>query len=71
MIDPVPDTFSARLLALRSQAGLSPAELARRAGISRAVYSRMESGQRKPSFDTLQKIARALNCSLSVFDHCQ
>ncbi len=52
-----------RLKAFRLGAGLSPEELALRAGVSRAAIYRYESGQ-PPKVDTLGKIAELLDVSL-------
>ncbi|MEM7428806.1 MAG: helix-turn-helix transcriptional regulator [Pseudomonadota bacterium] len=52
-----------RLKAFRLGAGLTPEELASRAGVSRAAIYRYESGQ-PPKVDTLSKIADLLEVSL-------
>lgn len=52
-----------RLKAFRLGAGLSPEELASKAGVSRAAIYRYESGQ-PPKVDTLGKIAELLGVSL-------
>ena len=49
----------ARLRALRQMHGLSQRELAKRAGISHTVVSRLESGQQVPSAKTLERLAEA------------
>jgi transcriptional regulator with XRE-family HTH domain len=46
---------------LREQEGLTQAGLAKRAGVTEAYISMIESGARKnPSLPTLKKLARAL-----------
>jgi transcriptional regulator with XRE-family HTH domain len=48
----------------RGRAGLSQAELARRAGKPTSVIGRWERGEVKPSFETLRSLVRA--CGLEV-----
>jgi ribosome-binding protein aMBF1 (putative translation factor) len=43
----------------REELGLSQRELAKRAGISHTVVSRLESGQQVPSAKTLERLAEA------------
>jgi len=45
----------------RSRTGLTQAELARQAGISRQAYSSLESGNANPSTEVALRLARALN----------
>jgi len=45
---------------LRKAAGLSQAELARRAGVSQSLIARIESGTVNPRLSTLRKILKAL-----------
>lgn len=44
---------------IRGRSGLRPAELARRAGLTRSVVSAYEHGRRQPGVDALVKLARA------------
>lgn len=63
--------FSAKLKQLREDLGISQAELARRAGISRAAVSRYENGERTNiSVPTMLALANALVLSWQelVFD---
>ncbi|MFV0317869.1 MAG: helix-turn-helix domain-containing protein [Microthrixaceae bacterium] len=59
-----------RIKALRSEAGLSQAELAEHVGGDGRQISRYENGRITPSLDALARIAQALNTSLDhlVFD---
>lgn len=51
----------------RKKANLTQEELAERIGLSgKMVISHYESGTRKPSLLTLEKIANALNCELEI-----
>lgn len=44
--------------------GLSAAELARRSGVSESAISLIEARKRRPSADTVAKLARALRLPL-------
>ena len=64
-----PDALAARLTRLRLAAALTSAELARRAGISKQLLHKIESGQTPyPRVDHLAKLCTALNVSLAAFD---
>src|SRR5712692_11834296 len=52
---------------LRRQAGLTQEALAERAGIARPNWARVESGRYRPSLETLERIARALDQPVSAF----
>jgi transcriptional regulator with XRE-family HTH domain len=56
-----------RLKHLREQAGLSQRELARRAGVTHAAISLIESNQSSPSVASLKKVLDGLPISLSHF----
>lgn len=49
-----------RLRALRLEAGLTQAELARRTGIHRPNIARVEAGRHTPSLETLSRLAQAI-----------
>ena len=51
----------------REAAGISVSELARRAGISKATVSQLESGSTGPSVETLWAIADALRLPFAAF----
>ena len=51
---------------LRTQAGLSQRELARRAGTSQPAIARLERGGTSPSVDTLERLARAAGFELRL-----
>ena len=55
--------FSSRLKAYREKRGLSQVDLASRAGLPSTSISHFESGARKPSFDNLVRLVRALEVS--------
>jgi ribosome-binding protein aMBF1 (putative translation factor) len=50
----------------REELGLSRRELAERAGTSHSAIARVETGHRRITVDTLQRIANALNVQLII-----
>lgn len=58
--------LGARLRALRQEAGLTQAELARRTGIHRPNIARVEAGRHTPSLDTLARLASAIGVSATA-----
>ncbi|HHW44902.1 MAG TPA: helix-turn-helix transcriptional regulator [Desulfotomaculum sp.] len=61
------DSLGYRLRKLRQKQGLTVAALADKAGVSPGLLSQIENGQTTPLLDTLEKIARVLNTSVSYF----
>ena len=58
-------SLGARLKAAREAAGLTQAELARRAGLSRIYIAKLEAGDRTaPTLDVLGRLAKALRLTL-------
>jgi transcriptional regulator with XRE-family HTH domain len=57
--------LGSRLRQLRAARHLSQEALARRAGINRSYYSRIESGAQSPTVDKLQDIAAALHVHIA------
>lgn len=57
------DEFGPRLGQFRNDAGLSQTQLANEVGTSQSAISQLESGERKPSFDMVRRLAKALNVS--------
>jgi len=51
----------------REKQNMSMNELARRAGIAQSGLSKIESGQRQPTFDLLERIIAVFNMSLVEF----
>jgi len=49
----------------RASLGISQEELAHRAGLHRTYVSDLERGVRNPSIDSIEKLARALELSVS------
>lgn len=58
-----PDVFQERLKRARQVRELQQGELAQKAGLPPASISHFESGTRKPSFDNLRRLAKALEVS--------
>ena len=51
---------------LRTEAGLTQAELAGRMGTTQSAIARMEGGGTRPTLETLEKLARAIGQELVV-----
>jgi transcriptional regulator with XRE-family HTH domain len=51
---------------LRSDAGLTQAELAERMGTTQSAIARMEGGGTRPTLDTLERLATAVGADLVV-----
>lgn len=58
------EIFSKRLKKIRAEKKLSQSELAQKADLQTAAISHFETGQRKPSFNNLKRLASALNVSI-------
>lgn len=54
-----------RIRARREKLGLSQAELAKRAGLSRGYLIRVEAARQDPTLGTLEKLAKALRVKLA------
>ena len=50
----------------RRQAGLTQAELARRAGVPQSTVAKIERGRRDPSLSTLERLVRAAGLELRI-----
>src|SRR5262245_25443307 len=61
------ETFADRLQALREAAGISQYRLAQLSGITKQGISRLEMGETRPAWDTVQALARALGVSVEEF----
>jgi transcriptional regulator with XRE-family HTH domain len=56
-----------RIRTIRTLRGLSSAQLAQAAGVSRGLISQLELDRANPSIDTLRKIAAALDSPIAAF----
>jgi transcriptional regulator with XRE-family HTH domain len=63
----VSDVVGERLKVVRTKAGLSQRELARRAGMTNGALSNIEQGKVSPSVSSLEKILGAIPVSLQEF----
>lgn len=59
--------LGARIKELRKNIGISQESLAEAARTSSVYLSRIEAGKQKPSINTLDKLANAMNVPLSLF----
>lgn len=59
--------FGTKLKAMREAAGLTQTALAELAGLTRDGVAHLEQGRRKPSWETVQSLARALGVSCEAF----
>ena len=60
--------FGARLKALRLAAGLTQEQLAERANMYSQHITRLETGGRSPTWETVLKLAKALGVSTDKFE---
>ncbi|MDO4920962.1 MAG: helix-turn-helix transcriptional regulator [Phascolarctobacterium sp.] len=59
-----------KLKDIRHKNGITQAELAKKAGVTRATISRIESGEEvEVKISTLENLARVLQCNVSDFLH--
>ena len=58
------NNFADRLRKYRQIRGLKQADLARNAGVPPSAISHFEAGERKPSFETLRRLAEALGVTI-------
>lgn len=58
--------FRELVFRLRTEAGLTQAELARRMGTTQSAIARIEGGGARPSLDTLERLAAAVGEELIV-----
>lgn len=64
--DPVSRVFGDRVRALREQASLTLEQFSKLSGVSRAMLSKVERGEKSPTIGIAKRIAHALDASLSV-----
>jgi transcriptional regulator with XRE-family HTH domain len=62
------EMFAQRLKRLREAAGLTQRELAEKAGLHLMGLAKIEQGDRSPSWESVQKLAKALGVSCSAFE---
>ena len=59
--------FSEQLTKARQAAGMTQAELGAAVGAAQSTISQLEAGARKPSYDMLEILSRALGLSIAYF----
>lgn len=59
--------FAGRLRELREGAGLTQTELAEKSGLTREGVAQLETGRRKPAWETVLALCSALGCSCEAF----
>ena len=57
-------TFGERLAQLRIKSGFTQKVIGEKVGVSKSAFANYESGERHPNFETIVKIADALNVSV-------
>lgn len=57
-------TIGDRIKEARTKSKLSQSKLAKMSGISQSAISAVELGSKSPTFDTLERIAKALGCAI-------
>jgi transcriptional regulator with XRE-family HTH domain len=60
-------TFAQRLKTIRENAGLSQYALAKKTGLSKQGLSRLELGEREPTWQTVQALVLALGVDCKAF----
>lgn len=63
--DDISGIFGARVRALREQAGMTLQDFSLRSGVSRAMLSKVERGEKSPTIGIAASISKALNTSLT------
>lgn len=64
--DPVSQAFGDRVRAMREQAALTLEQFSKLSGVSRAMLSKVERGEKSPTIGIAKRISLALDTSLSV-----
>lgn len=57
-----------RIIDLRTEKKITQKQLAEKAGVTPNNLNRIEQGKYSPQFDTLEKIAEALECNIDFVD---
>ena len=64
--DPLSRAFGDRVRLLREQADLTLDQFSKRSGVSRAMLSKVERGEKSPTIGVAKRIAHALDTSFSA-----
>jgi transcriptional regulator with XRE-family HTH domain len=62
-----PKWFAGRLREIREQAGLTQQQLADKAGLTREGVAQLETGRRRPAWDTVVVLCSALGVDCNTF----
>lgn len=62
----LPNTVGASIRDTRISKGMTPAQLATSLGVSRTTVVRYELGKQNLSLETIERIAKALDCEVVV-----
>lgn len=54
------------MMVARTKAGMSKRQLAKMVGVDASFITHIETGRRKPSLDTMEKVAEVLNVPMPV-----
>lgn len=60
------EKFGQNIRKARTKAGLTQEQLAERAGLHKNYYARVERGEENPSYETIEKIVKALKVKSSA-----
>lgn len=60
-------SFNVKLKELRDRLGLTQEQFAKKAGFSRTTITELESGSKKPTLKTIQKLAERTNTNISYW----
>lgn len=66
LVPAINQQLSQTISAARAQSGLTQSQVASAAGIDQSDFSKIERGMANPSLATLERIAAALGCTLSL-----
>ncbi len=66
---PLPEGFGPALRALRERRGLNQKQLADRSGLTPSQITRLEHGQRGPSQESIQRLAKAVEATQEELNH--
>lgn len=62
MFDMLADNFRANLKRRRSELGITQTDLAERLRVSGPYVNQLENGEKSPTTETIERVAKALDC---------
>ena len=66
VVAPADEMLARAISSARARVGLTQKQVADLAGIDQSDFSKMERGLANPSLSTLERVARALGCTLTI-----